>query len=224
MQQYLLMALKQFTMKTFHFLSFLLISSTFYAQVGIGTTAPHESTALHIESENKGILIPTFTNAEKANITNPANGLIIYNETTNSLEVNTGNSATPSWGTMVVSHGGPSVSIYALGKVNANGTAAAISNASVVKISTNQDGNDNQGDYQITFDAPLAHKNYVIQLSIPDCGGRCPSGAGSNDDPGITYYEQTPTGFRVNIGDNDNGGSRRDDFDSEFMFTVFVIN
>lgn len=64
----------------------------------------------------------------------------------------------------------------------------------------------------ITLDA-----NYIIQLSQP---GR--NGAG-NDDPGISYNNQTVRTFEVIIGDNDNGGTDRARFDSEFMFTVLDL-
>ena len=64
--------------------------------------------------------------------------------------------------------------------------------------------------------------HYVIQLSIRDCNGDCPGNTGANfDDPGITYYNQATTGFRVNIGDSDNGSNQKDDIDLEFMITVF---
>jgi len=96
--------------------------------------------------------------------------------------------------------------IKAAGKVNADGTTAKAFNATVER--------DNTGDYTITFDTDMADDNYIIQLSQPDR-----TGAG-NDDPGITYYGQTVSGFSVNIGDNDNGSGDRVDYNSEFMFTV----
>jgi hypothetical protein len=82
----------------------------------------------------------------------------------------------------------------------------------------------NEGDYQITFSTALPNANYIIQLSTIDCGGDCPGNTSANyDDPGITYYNQTTTGFRVNIGDSDNGTTQKDDIDLEFMFTVITI-
>jgi len=101
---------------------------------------------------------------------------------------------------------GVAVSVYSAGKVNADGTAAKIHNATSAKLNT--------GDYEITFDTALPDANYIIQLSLLDRAGS------GNDDPGITYHSQSTTGFSVNIGDNDNGGTDRSDFDSEFMFTI----
>jgi hypothetical protein len=55
------------------------VSNTF-AQVGIGTNTPAASAALEITSitNNKGILIPRITSLQKDAISNPAEGLMIY--------------------------------------------------------------------------------------------------------------------------------------------------
>jgi hypothetical protein len=106
--------------------------------------------------------------------------------------------------------------IYATGKVAGTGTAVTIYGASVSRI--------NEGDYQVTFDTALSNANYIIQVATLDCGGDCPGNTTQTyDDPGITYYNQATTGFRVNIGDSDNGTTQKDDIDLEFMFTVIVI-
>lgn len=120
--------------------------------------------------------------------------------------------------------------IYAAGKVNADGTttAASIYNASVTKLTTNNPNGTGtggtEGDYLITFDTALPDANYIIQLTILDCGGDCPGNTGTEyDDPGITYYSQDEFGFSVNIGDSDNGGNEKDDIDLDFMFTVIIL-
>ncbi|TYP69897.1 beta strand repeat-containing protein, partial [Aquimarina intermedia] len=103
--------------------------------------------------------------------------------------------------------------VKAIGKVLGTGVAAKIRNATVTRL--------DEGDYQITFTSAMPDAHYIIQLSILDCGGDCPGNSTSNyDDPGISYYAQTTTGFRVNIGDSDNGTNQKDDIDLEFMFTV----
>ena len=107
-------------------------------------------------------------------------------------------------------------SVYAAGKINGDGSAASIYQATVTRL--------NEGDYEVTFGTALSNANYIIQLSTLDCGGDCPGNGTTNyDDPGITYYSQSATGFRVNIGDSDNGGTQKDDIDLEFMFTVIVL-
>ncbi|MEO9672785.1 beta strand repeat-containing protein [Nonlabens ulvanivorans] len=99
--------------------------------------------------------------------------------------------------------------ICAAGKILSTGTAAAGFNATASLINT--------GDYQITFDNDLGTTSYVIQLTITDLLGV------GNDDPNISYYDQQSDGFKVNVGDNDNGGSDRADFNSEFMFSVICL-
>ena len=49
-----------------------------FAQVGIGTTNPDTSSVLHIESTEAGLLIPRLTYIQKLLVSNPANGLLIY--------------------------------------------------------------------------------------------------------------------------------------------------
>ena len=62
------------------FFLFTTVFSFSYAQVGIGTINPAQSAALEIYAVNndKGLLIPRLLEAEKLNIINPANGLLIY--------------------------------------------------------------------------------------------------------------------------------------------------
>jgi hypothetical protein len=70
-------------MKFFLLLVFIAFSTTAFSQsVGIGTTTPNASAQLDINSTTKGILIPRMTTAQRDGITNPANGLMIYNSTT----------------------------------------------------------------------------------------------------------------------------------------------
>ncbi len=47
--------------------------------VGIGTTTPDNTAVLDIVSNNKGVLIPRLTTAQRDAILAPANGLMIYN-------------------------------------------------------------------------------------------------------------------------------------------------
>jgi hypothetical protein len=54
--------------------------------VGIGTSSPKPSAVLDISSSNKGVLFPRLSIAQRLTITNPANGLHIFNTDVNSLE------------------------------------------------------------------------------------------------------------------------------------------
>jgi len=62
----------------FTFLAAVLLTATTYAQVGLGTTTPHASSALDITSITKGLLIPRMTKTQRDAISSPATGLMIY--------------------------------------------------------------------------------------------------------------------------------------------------
>ncbi|WP_418604293.1 hypothetical protein [Hwangdonia sp.] len=86
-------------MKKIAFSIMLLCGSYYYcaAQVGIGTTTPNTSSILDVESTDKGVLIPRLTTVQINAIVNPANGLLVFNSTTNRFEYNYGTAATPIW-------------------------------------------------------------------------------------------------------------------------------
>lgn len=46
--------------------------------VGVGTTSPDLSAALDISSQNKGLLVPRLNTLQRLAISNPANGLLVY--------------------------------------------------------------------------------------------------------------------------------------------------
>ena len=71
----------------FYILLFLTFSGIVNAQVGIGTTAPDKSSVLDMTSTERGFLLPRMTTVQRGAIPSPANGLLIYNTTTNKLEV-----------------------------------------------------------------------------------------------------------------------------------------
>uniref|UniRef100_UPI00261C343B hypothetical protein n=1 Tax=uncultured Maribacter sp. TaxID=431308 RepID=UPI00261C343B len=101
--------------------------------------------------------------------------------------------------------------VKAIGKISSGG--------SVIKATTGvTTSRISRGRYQVTFASGIvSDADYIIQLTQPGRGGA------GNDDPGISYSNQTATGFQVIIGDNDNGGSDRNTFDSEFMFTILDL-
>ena len=53
--------------------------------VGIGTSNPHNSAALDVASNNKGLLVPRMTNTARLAIASPANGLLVYDSTLHRL-------------------------------------------------------------------------------------------------------------------------------------------
>ncbi|TDA85852.1 hypothetical protein E0702_17340, partial [Halomonas marinisediminis] len=56
----------------------MLFSIAGFAQVGIGTTTPDASSALEVQSTEKGLLIPRMTSAQRTAIASPALGLLVY--------------------------------------------------------------------------------------------------------------------------------------------------
>ena len=76
---------------------FFISFSLFSQSVGIGTTTPDASAMLEVKSTSKGLLIPRLTGT--GSVSNPANGLIIYNTSTNEIMYNAGTSGSPQWET-----------------------------------------------------------------------------------------------------------------------------
>ncbi|MGO8055590.1 hypothetical protein, partial [Rhizobium leguminosarum] len=69
---------------------FILITAFAFHQansqsIGIGTTSPNASAQLDVSSTSKGMLIPRMTSAQRSLIATPANGLLVYETTTNSF-------------------------------------------------------------------------------------------------------------------------------------------
>ncbi|PKP24778.1 MAG: hypothetical protein CVU03_10900 [Bacteroidetes bacterium HGW-Bacteroidetes-2] len=65
--------------------AFLSFNMETFAQVGIGTTNPDNSSMLDIQTTSKGILIPRMTSIDRTGISAPANGLLVFDTTTQSF-------------------------------------------------------------------------------------------------------------------------------------------
>ena len=68
---------------------FVLLQMCLYAQVGIGTATPDASAVLDASSITQGLLPPRMTTTQRDAIASPAAGLIIFNTTTNGVEIKT---------------------------------------------------------------------------------------------------------------------------------------
>jgi sulfatase modifying factor 1 len=75
----------------------------------IGGSTPASSAVLDLQSTNKGFAPPRMDNTQKLLIVNPVTGLIIYNTTFQSLEINVGTSAAPYWQRFTLQNTQPSV-------------------------------------------------------------------------------------------------------------------
>jgi hypothetical protein len=63
------------------------VTITSTGQVGIAQTAPVASALLELVSTTQGLLLPRMTGAERDAIGTPAAGLLVYNTTTNKVNV-----------------------------------------------------------------------------------------------------------------------------------------
>ncbi|WP_158975764.1 hypothetical protein [Cellulophaga sp. L1A9] len=176
--------------------------------VGIGTSTPDES--LHIANnmrldgsfEDKDgdagttgqVLSTTATGTDWID---PAPSATVSTDANNSVSLGTDSG---------IFYESP---IKAFGKIAANGAILkATAGITITKLT-------GEGHYQVNLPAgTTSDSNYIIQISQPGRGGD------GNDDPGIAYTNQTTNTFEVIMGDNDNGGTDRARFDSEFMFTI----
>jgi len=71
-------------MKPILFFVFAFLATQFVsAQIGIGTATPNPRAALDISSTTKGLLIPSMTSVQRAFITSPPNGLMVYDTDVN---------------------------------------------------------------------------------------------------------------------------------------------
>mgnify|MGYP000232876090 CR=1 FL=1 len=57
-----------------------------YSQIGIGTSYPDASSILEVSSTTKGFLPPRLSTLDRQNISQPAEGLIVYNTSQNCLQ------------------------------------------------------------------------------------------------------------------------------------------
>lgn len=72
--------------KNLLFIMLLVATVSVQAQVGIGTPTPNASAQLDVSSTSKGFLPPRLTSEQRDAIESPAEGLVIYNTNTLSLE------------------------------------------------------------------------------------------------------------------------------------------
>ena len=94
-------------MKLFYLLLLFCVTNAI-GQVGIGTTNPNLSSALDISSTTQGMLPPRMTTAQRNIIPSPANGLLIFNITTNTVDI----FSPGGWRSLIVNNAANSNVVY----------------------------------------------------------------------------------------------------------------
>lgn len=153
----------------------LLVQAGFVsAQIGIGTQFPDESSVLDIESKNKGILIPRITTLERDQIIGPANALLIYNTSIQTIQVNIGTKINPNWvslgnsqsipsGNTVLSSGKLFVGdVNNLSKEMSVSGDATLSNTGVISITNSAVISKSLTGYVISS-GPITASNTILQ-------------------------------------------------------------
>lgn len=145
-----------------------LISSITTAQVAIGTSIPDASALLDLNSVSKGLLPPRMTQVERDAIASPAKGLIIYNTTTNALDINNGTPLAKVWDGIAASSSGSSATFFTANAADVTTTMSAtdgvISGMSIIP---------GAGTYAVTFNgqynsAPFNYDVNMTQQSLVD--------------------------------------------------------
>ena len=120
----------------FTFLAAVLLTATTYAQIGINIETPDASAALDITSTTGGLLPPRRTTTQRDAIS-AAKGLVLFNTTTNTLQINEGDATTANWLSLTASTCGLSIGdthqggiIFYLDGSGCHGLVAASSNQS----------------------------------------------------------------------------------------------
>lgn len=151
-------------MKLIYSLIYLTISTTLYAQVGIGTSSPDPSAMLHVESNSKGFLPPRLTSPSV--IQNPAKGLVIFNTTLKCIQVNTGNSTTPNWLNLCDGQISQPTPIFNLSELTSSQSTTVTANTEISIPSLTQ-----------TINVPIGTTKYlIVSCHIPIVGGGVSTG------------------------------------------------
>ncbi len=121
------------------------------AQVGIGTTVPNNTCILDVSSTEKGILIPRMLESERNSIGSAEKSLLIFNQTNNNFEYNSGESSDIEWTSIHSDANQPSV------KFSATGSTSNINTATSTKVNvfSNLNWNDNTSIYSKVSDDKL---------------------------------------------------------------------
>ncbi len=129
---------------------FLLISSPFcQAQLGMGNnTTPNSSAVLDLSSNNKGLLAPRLTNAQRDAIQSPAVGLLIYN--TDDQDFNSYNGTLLGW------------QDFATGYTSVSANSEILTTSTVDVSATGMTVTPKKGTYSVMFNSQFNNSDTFI--------------------------------------------------------------
>lgn len=131
-------------------------NTTYTPGVGINTTQPHTSSILEVFDAARGFLFPRLSQTQINAITNPVNGLLLYNTTTSSLEWFNGS----SWYNPAKVPFAPVISTIATTTTSATVSFSSVANASSYTLIAQP------GNHTITGTAsPLTVSNLTMGTS-----------------------------------------------------------
>ncbi len=163
-------------------------------QVVVGGTVPDPSSALDVQSNSKGVLLPRISTAQRDAMTSPATGLAIFNTSTNCLEINLGTPAAVSWVRMKCRNG----SVTSLDCANATVTGTFYEGVSAADVRVNV---PYQGGNGGVYDAWTASSTGVSGLTASLAAGNFAEGSGSLE---LTFSGMTAStgtaSFALEIG------------------------
>jgi len=152
-------------------------------QVVVGGTIPDPSASLDVQSSSQGVLLPRLTTTERDAIISPATSLMIFNTTTNCLEMNLGTPASADWVRVNCRSG--VVSMLDCGGAVVTGSLITGTSASGVSANVSYTGGNGA-----VYDAQSVASTGVTGLTATLSAGNLASGAGT-----LTYsITGTPAG------------------------------
>ncbi len=170
----------------------ILFSMNSFAQIGIGTETPNASAILDVSSTTRGLLLPRMTTIQRDAIATPSAGLVIFNTTSNCLNMFTGAIWNELCGTATQ---GLIATIDCAGATH-NGTLTSGSAASSVSSVISYTGGNG-----LPYTGQTVTSTGVTGLTATLSAGTMASGAGS-----LTYtITGTPSGsgnasFAISVG------------------------
>jgi hypothetical protein len=147
-----------------YYLFLFFLSGIVNAQNGLGTPTPDASSILDLSSTSKGLLLPRMTSEQRDSIQNPANGLVIFNTSTNLFELNSGTPVSKNWITIseisMINSGYDSIN--AIGEVTTDSTQQVLAPEMTVTPS--------EGSYAVSFESQY-NNSKVDVTTVVTTGG-----------------------------------------------------